>query len=85
MIEVTGQILAGADPVDAVKYPILIMFLLAGATALGVLIAVFAAACASTGWCATSGESPIQSSTTFDALYLKIIIFLNNVARMRNV
>jgi putative ABC transport system permease protein len=40
----TGQILAGVDPVDAVKYQILIMFLLAGATAIGVLIAVFAAA-----------------------------------------
>jgi putative ABC transport system permease protein len=31
----TGQILAGADPVDAAKYQVLIMFLIASATALG--------------------------------------------------
>ena len=31
----TGQIIAGADPVDAAKYQMLIMFLIAGATALG--------------------------------------------------
>lgn len=36
----TGQILAGVDPVEATKYQLLIMFLIAGATALGVLIAV---------------------------------------------
>ena len=36
----TGQILAGADPTEAVKYQLLIMFLIAGATGLGVLIAV---------------------------------------------
>ncbi|MFT4572367.1 MAG: putative ABC transport system permease protein [Hyphomicrobiaceae bacterium] len=36
----TGQILAGADPSDAIKYQILIMFLIAGATGLGVLAAV---------------------------------------------
>ncbi|MGD9783214.1 MAG: iron export ABC transporter permease subunit FetB [Hyphomicrobiaceae bacterium] len=35
----TGQILAGVDPVDATKYQILIMFLIAGATALSVLLA----------------------------------------------
>jgi len=35
----TGQILAGADPVEASKYQILIMFLLAGATAAGVVLA----------------------------------------------
>lgn len=35
----TGQILAGADPVSATKYQILIMFAIAGATGLGVLIA----------------------------------------------
>ncbi|MEL7048483.1 MAG: ABC transporter permease, partial [Pseudomonadota bacterium] len=35
----TGQILAGADPVDATKYQILIMFAIAGSTALGVLLA----------------------------------------------
>ena len=37
----TGQILAGVDPVEATKYQILIMFLIAGSTALGVLIATF--------------------------------------------
>jgi putative ABC transport system permease protein len=36
----TGQILAGIDPTEAVKYQILIMFLIAGSTALGTLIAV---------------------------------------------
>ncbi|MCK5168000.1 MAG: ABC transporter permease, partial [Rhodospirillaceae bacterium] len=35
----TGQILAGVDPTQAVKYQIMIMFLLAGATAIGVLMA----------------------------------------------
>ena len=39
----TGQILAGADPIEATKYQILIMFLIAGATALAVFIAVFGA------------------------------------------
>ena len=38
----TGQILSGVDPQEAVKYQILIMFLIAGATGLGVLGAVFA-------------------------------------------
>ncbi len=36
----TGQILAGVPPVEAVKYQILIMFLIAGGTALGVFAAV---------------------------------------------
>ncbi|MBF0251515.1 MAG: iron export ABC transporter permease subunit FetB [Alphaproteobacteria bacterium] len=40
----TGQILAGVDPTEAVKYQILIMFLIAGATSLGALIAVLAVA-----------------------------------------
>ena len=35
----TGQILAGVDPVEAAKYQVLIMFLIAGATALGVVCA----------------------------------------------
>ena len=39
----TGQILAGVDPVEAVKYQIVIMFLIAGATAFGALMAVLAA------------------------------------------
>jgi putative ABC transport system permease protein len=38
----TGQILAGADPVEAVKYQILIMFLIAGGTGLGATSAVMA-------------------------------------------
>ncbi len=37
----TGQILSGVDPVEATKYQLLIMFLIAGTTALGVLIATF--------------------------------------------
>jgi putative ABC transport system permease protein len=37
----TGQILAGADPVDAVKYQILVMFVISGGTALGAVSAVF--------------------------------------------
>lgn len=39
----TGQILAGVDPVEAVKYQILIMFLIAGGTALGVFCATMIA------------------------------------------
>ena len=37
----TGQILSGVDPQEAVKYQLLIMFLIGGATGLGVLAAVF--------------------------------------------
>jgi putative ABC transport system permease protein len=37
----TGQILAGADPAEAAKYQIMIMFVLAGAGALGALAAAF--------------------------------------------
>ncbi|MDN3719873.1 ABC transporter permease [Roseibium salinum] len=37
----TGQILSGIDPQEAVKYQLLIMFLLGGATGLGVLGATF--------------------------------------------
>jgi len=40
----TGQILSGIDPQEAVKYQLLIMFLIGGATGLGVLGAVFASA-----------------------------------------
>jgi len=36
----TGQILAGAEPVEAVKYQILIMFLISAGTGLGTLAAV---------------------------------------------
>lgn len=39
----TGQILAGVDPVQAVKYQILIMFLITGGTGLGVVSAVVVA------------------------------------------
>jgi putative ABC transport system permease protein len=37
----TGQILAGSPPVEAVKYQILIMFLIAGGTGLGVMTAIW--------------------------------------------
>ncbi len=37
----TGQILAGADPVDAVRYQIVIMFMIASAAALGAFGVVF--------------------------------------------
>lgn len=40
----TGQILAGVDPTEAVKYQILVMFLLAGSTGIGVLMAVMISA-----------------------------------------
>jgi putative ABC transport system permease protein len=40
----TGQILAGAEPIDAVKYQLMIMFLISGGTGLGTLAAVLAAA-----------------------------------------
>ena len=36
----TGQILAGADPMEAVKYQIMIMFLVVASTGFGTLIAV---------------------------------------------
>lgn len=36
----TGQIIAGADPVDAVKYQIVVMFMLAASTAIAVSIAI---------------------------------------------
>ena len=39
----TGQILAGVDPSEAVKYQILVMLLIGGGTGLGVLLAVFGA------------------------------------------
>ncbi len=35
----TGQILSGTDPMEAAKYQIMIMFVLSGATALGIVIA----------------------------------------------
>ena len=40
----TGQILAGMDPLDAVKYQILLMFLLAGASGLVAVTIAFLAA-----------------------------------------
>ncbi len=40
----TGQILSGVEPMEAIKYQILIMFLIAGGTALGVVTAVHAGA-----------------------------------------
>jgi hypothetical protein len=40
----TGQILAGTPPVEAVKYQILVMFLIAGGTGFGTMVAVSLAA-----------------------------------------
>jgi len=40
----TGQILAGVAPVEAVKYQILIIFLISGGTGLGTLVAVISGA-----------------------------------------
>jgi len=40
----TGQILAGVDPVEATKYQVLITFLIAGGTALGAFLAVMGGA-----------------------------------------
>lgn len=37
----TGQILAGTDPSEAVKYQIMVMFLVATSTGLGTLIAIY--------------------------------------------
>lgn len=37
----SGQILSGVDPTEAVKYQLLVMFLIGGATGLGVLLATF--------------------------------------------
>ena len=37
----TGQIIAGAEPYGAVRYQMLVMFLIAGGTALGATVAVF--------------------------------------------
>ena len=38
----TGQILAGADPVLAIKYQIVVMIMLVGSTTIGTLISVLA-------------------------------------------
>ena len=40
----TGQILAGVEPFEAIKYQILIMFLIGGGTGIGVISATLAAA-----------------------------------------
>ncbi len=37
----SGQILSGVDPTEAVKYQLLVMFLIGGSTGLGVLLATF--------------------------------------------
>ena len=37
----TGQLLAGADPIAAVKYQIVVMFLIAGASALGTVMVCY--------------------------------------------
>ena len=36
----TGQILSGVDPIEAAKYQLLVMFLIAGGTSLGAVAAV---------------------------------------------
>ncbi len=51
----TGQILSGVDPQEAVKYQLLIMFLIGGATGLGVLGAVGASA-----WRLTDGRDRLR-------------------------
>lgn len=40
----TGQIIAGVDPIDATKYQLMIMFLIAGGTALGTTMGVLGTA-----------------------------------------
>jgi putative ABC transport system permease protein len=40
----TGQILSGVDPNEAVKYQLMVMFLIGGATGLGVLLSTLASA-----------------------------------------
>ncbi len=40
----TGQIIAGVEPIEAVKYQLLIMFLIAGGTAFGLFVALIGAA-----------------------------------------
>lgn len=40
----TGQILAGAPPTEAIKYQLLVMFMIAGGTGIGVFVAVYWAA-----------------------------------------
>lgn len=40
----TGQILSGVDPNEAVKYQLMVMFLIAGATGLSVMLATFGSA-----------------------------------------
>jgi len=37
----TGQILAGADPLQAIRYQIIVMLMLVGSTAIGSLIVVY--------------------------------------------
>jgi len=51
----TGQILAGMAPVDAAKYQILVLFLLAGASALAVAATTYAAA-----WRATDARHRLR-------------------------
>jgi len=51
----TGQILAGAAPDQAVKYQILVLLLIAGATGLGVLTAVMASI-----WRVTDGRHRLR-------------------------
>lgn len=51
----TGQILSGVDPQEAVKYQLLITLLIGGATGLGVIVAVFASI-----WRLTDGRDRLR-------------------------
>jgi putative ABC transport system permease protein len=51
----TGQILAGVDPVEAAKYQIMIMFVISAATALGVMLAALGGA-----WLITDGRHRLR-------------------------
>lgn len=60
----TGQILAGARPLDAVRYPIVIMVMLVAAAALGSLGVVLLSYC-----CRTAGSSQYATSCNCGGFY----------------
>lgn len=51
----TGQILGGVSPVEAVKYQILVMFLIAGGTGFGAVAAVLGGV-----YCLTDGRHRLR-------------------------
>jgi putative ABC transport system permease protein len=57
----TGQILAGADPVEAAKYQIMILCVLSGTTALGILLAGIAAV-----WLLTDSRHRLRADKLID-------------------